>query len=143
MSSDRPWAIHRLGKKRIQEGAYVWKSLLKSGAVVINGTDAPVEPVSPIASFYASVSRRTLEGYPEGGYEWWEKMTREEALKSYTIAAAYGAFQEDIIGSIEIGKLADFAVLSRDIMKVPEEQILGTEILYTIVNGQIAYQAKP
>ena len=143
MSSDRPWAIHRLGKKRIQEGAYVWKSLLKSGAVVINGTDAPVEPVSPIASFYSSVSRKTLEGDPEGGYEWWEKMTRGEALKSYTLAAAYGAFEEDIKGSIEVGKLADFAVLSRDIMTIPEDQILGAKIIYTIVNGEIAYQARP
>ncbi|MBH31676.1 MAG: amidohydrolase [Candidatus Marinimicrobia bacterium] len=143
MSSDRPWAIDRLGEKRIQEGAYVWKSLLKSGAVVINGTDAPVEPVSPIASFYASVSRKTLKGEPVGGYEAWEKMTRGEALKSYTLAAAYGAFEENIKGSIEAGKLADFTVLSRDIMTVPENQILGTKILYTIVNGEIAYQAKP
>ncbi len=142
MSSDRPWAIERLGEKRIQEGAYLWKSLIKSGAVVINGTDAPVEPVSPISSFYASVSRKTLKGKPEGGYESWEKMTRLEALKSYTLAAAYGAFEEDIKGSIEVGKLADFTVLSRDIMTVSEDQILGTKILYTIVNGKIEYQAK-
>jgi predicted amidohydrolase YtcJ len=141
MSSDRPWAIQRLGEKRIKEGAYVWKSLLKSGAVVINGTDAPVEPVSPLASFYASVSRKTLKGQPKGGYESWEKMTRGEALKSYTLAAAYGAFEEDIKGSIEVGKLADFAVLSRDIMTVPDDQILGTEVLYTIVDGKIAYKA--
>lgn len=140
MSSDRPWAIHRLGLARIQEGAYVWKKLLESGAVVINGTDAPVEPISPIASFYASVSRKTLKKEPEGGYEPSQRMSREEALRSYTLDAAYGAFEEDIKGSIEVGKLADFTVFSKDIMTVPEGEILDTEILYTILNGKVAYQ---
>ncbi|MBT31247.1 MAG: amidohydrolase [Thalassobius sp.] len=140
MSSDRPWAIERLGKERIEEGAYVWKKLLESGAKVINGTDAPVEPVNPIASFYASVSRKTLKGEPEGGYEPSQKMTREEALRSYTLDAAYGAFEEDIKGSIELGKLADFTVYSQDIMEVPEDQLLDTEIEYTIVGGEVAYK---
>tara|TARA_B100002003_G_scaffold112439_1_gene103990 strand:- start:1228 stop:2964 length:1737 start_codon:yes stop_codon:yes gene_type:complete len=142
MSSDRPWAINRLGKKRIEEGAYVWKNLLKSGAVVINGTDVPVEPISPIESFYASVTRKTLDGYPPDGYEPWQKMTRGEALKSYTLASAYGAFEEDFKGSIKVGKVADFTVLSRDIMTVPDGAILGTKILYTIVNGKIEYKAE-
>ena len=110
MASDRPWAIDRLGKLRIVQGAYVWKKLLDSGAKIINGTDAPVEPVSPIASFYASVSRQTLMGQPEGGYEPDQKMSRAEALQSYTLDAAYGAFEEDIKGSIEKGKRADFTV---------------------------------
>ena len=142
MSSDRPWAINRLGKKRIEEGAYVWRNLLKSGAVVINGTDVPVEPISPIESFYASVTRKTLEGDPPDGYEPWQKMTRGEALKSYTLAAAYGAFEEDFKGSIKVGKVADLTILSRDIMTVPDDAILGTKILYTIVNGKIEYKAE-
>ena len=139
MSSDRPWAIDRLGKKRIEEGAYVWRKLIDSGAVVINGTDVPVEPISPIECFYASVTRRTLEGEPPGGYEPHQKMVRQEALKSYTLSAAYGAFEEDLKGSIEVGKVADFAVLSQDMMTVDEDAILDTEILYTIVNGKIEY----
>ena len=142
LSSDRPWAINRLGEKRIKEGAYVWKNLLKSGAVVINGTDVPVEPISPIESFYASVTRKTLKGEPAGGYEPWQKMTRVEALKSYTLSAAYGAFEENFKGSIKVGKVADFTVLSRDIMTVPDDFILGTKIIYTIVNGKIEYKAE-
>ena len=87
LSSDRPWAIDRLGEKRIIDGAYVWQSLFKTGARIANGTDAPVEPVDPIPSFYASVTRKTLQGLPEGGYEGEQKMTREQALKSYTLEA--------------------------------------------------------
>jgi predicted amidohydrolase YtcJ len=139
MSSDRPWAIDRLGEKRIIAGAYVWQDLLKSGAQIVNGTDAPVEPVNPIPSFYASVTRKTLKGQPPGGYEPAQKMTREQALKSYTLDAAYGAFEEDIKGSIEVGKYADFAVLDQDIMKIPEDQILTSKVLMTIVNGHVVY----
>ncbi len=140
MSSDRPWAIDRLGEKRIKEGAYMWQSLLKSGAKVINGTDAPVEPINPIASFYASVTRKTLKGEPEGGYEPEEKMSREQALTSYTLDAAYGAFEEGIKGSIEVGKLADFTVFSQDIMKVDEKDLLKTEVVMTIVGGEVVYK---
>jgi predicted amidohydrolase YtcJ len=142
MSSDRPWAIDRLGQQRIEDGAYVWQKLLQSGAKVINGTDAPVEPVSPIASFYASVTRQTLAGTPKGGYEPSQKMTREQALKSYTLDAAYGGFQEDSKGSIEVGKLADFTVLSQDMMTVPDNEILNTGIVYTIVGGDIKYSGE-
>jgi predicted amidohydrolase YtcJ len=140
MSSDRPWAIDRLGEKRIVEGAYMWQSLLKSGAKIVNGTDAPVEPVDPIPSFYASVSRRTLKGEPEGGYEPAEKMTREQALRSYTLDAAYGAFQEKQLGSIEKGKFADFTILTQDIMEVAEDQILNTKVAMTIVGGKVVYE---
>lgn len=140
LSSDRPWAIHRLGQQRIEEGAYVWQKLIKSGAYVINGTDAPVEPVNPIHCFYASVSRKTLEGKPPGGYEPDQKMTREQALRSYTLDAAYGAFEESLKGSIEKGKLADFTVFDKDIMKIPEAEILQTNVVMTIVGGEIVYQ---
>ena len=142
LSSDRPWAIDRLGEKRIKEGAYMWQSLLKSGATIVNGTDAPVEPITPIASFYASVSRKTLKGEPEGGYEPEEKLTREQALRSYTLDAAYGAFEENIKGSIQVGKLADFTVFSQDIMTVPETELLKTEVMMTIVGGKILYTKK-
>ena len=141
MSSDRPWAINRLGQKRIEESAYVWRDLINYGAVLINGSDVPVEPIDPIASFYASTTRKTLKGLPDIGYEPKQKMTRIEALKSYTINAAYGAFEDQIKGSIEIGKYADFTVFSQNLITIPEEKILDTKVLYTIVNGVVEYQA--
>lgn len=140
MSSDRPWAIDRLGEKRIVEGAYMWQSLLKSGAKIVNGTDAPVEPVNPIPSFYASIARKTLKGQPEGGYEPNEKMTRDQALRSYTLDAAFGAFQEKQLGSIEPGKFADFTILTQDIMEIAEDEVLKTEVAMTIVGGKIVYE---
>jgi len=139
LSSDRPWAINRLGEQRIVEGAYVWQKLLKSGAVVINGTDAPVEPVNPIDCFYASVTRKTLKGVPPGGYEPEQKMKREQALRSYTLSAAFGAFEENIKGSIDPGKYADFTVFDLDIMTIPEDDLLKTKVLMTIVNGEVVY----
>ena len=142
LSSDRPWAIERLGEKRIKEGAYMWQSLLKSGAKVVNGTDVPVEPINPISSFFSSVTRQTLQGQPAGGYESEEKMTRAQALKSYTIDAAFGAFEENIKGSIAAGKLADFTVFSKDIMTVADDQILGTEVSMTILGGKVLYEKK-
>jgi hypothetical protein len=142
MSSDRPWAIDRLGEKRIKEGAYMWQSLLRSGAKIVNGTDAPVEPLNPLACFYASVTRMTLKGEPAGGYEPAEKMTRVQALRSYTLDAAYGAFEENIKGTIEKGKLADFTVISADIMNVPEMEILKTEVVMTIVGGKVVFEKK-
>ena len=140
MSSDRPWAIERLGEQRIADGAYMWQELLKSGARIVNGTDAPVEPLNPIPSFYASVTRKTLQGLPEGGYEPGQKMTREQALRSYTLDAAFGAFEEKSKGSVEPGKLADFTVLTRDLMTIPENQILQTEVSMTILGGKVVYQ---
>ena len=139
LSSDRPWAIDRLGAKRIKEGAYMWQALLQSGIPIVNGTDVPVEPLNPIASFYASVSRKTLKGMPEGGYEPEQKMTREQALRSYTLDAAYGAFEEDIKGSIAAGKLADFTVYNQDLMTIDEGQLLDTEVVMTIFGGEVVY----
>lgn len=136
-TSDGPWVPRRLGDKRTAEGAYVWQKLLRSGAVIANGTDAPVEDVNPIASFYASVSRRLPDGsvfHPE------QRMSREEALRSYTIDAAYAAFEEASKGSLQAGKLADVTVLSRDVMSVPEAEIPGTEVVYTILGGKVVYR---
>ncbi len=136
-TSDGPWVLKRLGEKRAREGAYMWRELLDTGAVICNGTDAPVEDVDPIPSFHASVTRRMPNGelfYPA------QKMTREEALRSYTLDAAYASFQEDLLGSLAPGKLADLVVLSQDIMTVPDDRILDTEVLFTIVGGKVLYQ---
>ena len=136
-TSDGPWVFKRLGEKRAEEGAYVWQKLMKTGAILCNGTDAPVEDVDPIACYYATVSRMTWEGsvfYPD------QRMSRMEALRSYTINGAYAAFQEDILGSLAKGKLADITVLSKDIMTIAVEEIPATEVLYTIVGGKVAYQ---
>ena len=136
-TSDGPWVPDRLGERRTAEGAYMWRALLDSGAVVTNGTDAPVEDVDPIASFHAAVSRRLANG--EVFHED-QRMTREEALRSYTIDAAWAAFEEESKGSLEVGKFADLTVLSRDIMTVPEDEIPGTRVVYTIVGGEVAYR---
>ena len=138
-TSDAPYVLLRLGAKRAEEGAYVWQKLMKSGAIVGNGTDAPVEDVSPLASFYASVSRKLKDGsvfYPD------QRMSREEALRSYTWNNAYAAFEEKVKGSLEAGKLADITVLSRDIMTIPEDQIMSTDVVYTIVGGKVAYEQR-
>ena len=142
MSSDRPWAIERLDSQRIAEGAYPWKSLLETGAKVINGTDAPVEPINPVECFYASIARKTLDKQPPKGYEPYQRMSREEALRSYTLDAAYGAKEEDIKGSIEPGKFADFTIFSKNIMEIPEDEILDITVDYTIIGGEIVYQRK-
>ncbi len=136
-TSDAPWVIPRLGQQRSREGAYVWQSLMRTGAIVANGTDAPVEDVSPIASYYASVSRKTKDGsvfFPE------QRMSRMEALRSYTINGAYAAFEEELKGSLTPGKLADITVLSKDILTIPEDEIPTTEVVYTIVGGKVAYR---
>lgn len=136
-TSDAPFVIARLGEKRAREGAYVWQKLMKSGAIVTNGTDAPVEDVSPIASFYATVSRKANDASVFFGDQ---RMSRMEALKSYTINGAYAAFQEESIGSIKVGKYADLVVLSKDILTVPEDQIPTAEVAYTIVGGKVRYK---
>ncbi len=136
-TSDGPWIEAKLGLTRAGEGAYVWRDLLDSGAVIVNGTDAPVEDLDPIPSYYASVSRRMANGRT---LSLEQRMTRMEALRSYTIDAAYGAFEEDLKGSLEVGKLADVTVLSQNITTVDEEAILDTEVLYTIVGGEVVYR---
>jgi predicted amidohydrolase YtcJ len=136
-TSDAPWVPRRLGQQRAAETSYRWQDLWRSGAVVTNGTDAPVEDVDPIASFWASISRRLPDG---GTFDPDQRMTREQALRSYTINNAFAAFEEDIKGSITPGKLADLVVLSKDIMTVPEDEVLGARVLYTIVGGRVLYE---
>jgi len=135
-TSDGPWLPKRLGQKRAGEISYVWRSLIDSGAVVTNGTDAPVEDIDPIASFHASVARQMANGeyfHPE------QSMTRAEALRSYTIDNAYAAFEEHLKGSITPGKLADITVISKDIMTIPLDEIPTAKVDYTIIGGKIAY----
>jgi len=136
-TSDAPYVPARLGAKRSEEGAYVWQKLMKSGAVVSNGTDAPVEDVDPIASFHSTVSRKLADGrvfYPD------QRMSRLEALKSYTINGAYAAFEEGTKGSLKPGKYADMVVISKNIMTIPEDQIPTAEVTYTIVGGKVRYK---
>jgi predicted amidohydrolase YtcJ len=112
--------------------------MFQSGAVVINGTDPPVEDIDPIANFYCSVSRKMGDGsifFPE------QRMTRQQALESYTINPAYAAFEEDIKGTLTPGKLADITVFSKDIMTIPEEEILSTAVTYTIIGGKIKFDS--
>ncbi len=140
MSSDRPWAINRLGEERIKSGAYIWRELLDAGVAVANGTDVPVEPINPLANFYAAITRKTLAGTPDQGFEPAQRMTRQEALSSLTLWNAYAAFQEDEVGSIAVGKFADMTVLSQDIMTIDEAAILDTEVAMTMIGGDILYK---
>lgn len=137
--SDGPWVPEKLGDERARTGAYVWRSLLDSGAVVTNGTDAPVEDVDPIASFHATVTRELPDGsrfYPE------EALTREEALYSYTMANAFAAFEEDLKGSLAPGKYADIVVLTKDILSVPEDEIREARPALTIVGGKVVHRTE-
>jgi len=137
-TSDAPWVEPRLGAERAEEGAYVWQKLMQSGAVVTNGTDAPVEDVDPLASYYATVTRRTNTGTVFYGDQ---AMSRIEALRSYTINNAYAAFEEDVKGTLTVGKLADVTVLTKDITTIPAEEIKQTKVAYTIVGGKVVYKA--
>ncbi len=136
-TSDAPFVERRLGRKRTKFGAYVWRSLIENGAIICNGTDSPVEDIDPIPNIYASVTRKTKEGpefYPG------QKMNRLEALKSYTINGAYAAFEENLKGSLEIGKLADITVLSKNILTIPADEILDAKVMMTIVGGKILFR---
>lgn len=136
-TSDAPYVLARLGAGRAEEGAYPWQKLMKSGAIIANGTDVPVERIDPMASFHASVSRKTKDGSVFYGDQ---KMTRAEALKSYTWNGAFAAKEESLKGSLAVGKLADITVLSKDIMTVPEDEIPSTRVIYTIVGGKVAFK---
>ncbi len=140
-TSDAPFVVKRLGEERARTGAYPWRSLLDAGAIIANGTDAPVEDVSALESFYASVTRRRhqpkdtgLELFPE------QKMTREEAIKSYTLSCAYAAFEEEWKGSLSPGKVADIVILSKDLLTCADEEILQTQVEMTMVGGVVKFK---
>ncbi|MCB9285658.1 MAG: amidohydrolase [Lewinellaceae bacterium] len=137
-TSDAPFVVSRLGEDRARLGAYAWRSLLDQGVIIANGTDAPVEDVDPIKNFYASVTRKRENGGPAFFPE--QRMTRQEALYSYTLGNAYAGFEEDLKGTLEYGKLADLVVLSKDLLTCTDEEILQTKVLVTMVGGKVKYQ---
>lgn len=137
-TSDAPFVVKRLGEWRARTGAYAWKSLLENGVVIVNGTDVPVEDIDPVTNFYSSVTRSRLDNGMRFFVD--QKMSREQALRSMTIDAAYGAFEEDIKGSIETGKLADFTILDTNWLTCEDDDIPNTKIMYTIVGGEIKYK---
>ena len=139
-TSDMPWAIRRLGPERIK-GAYAWRSLLRQGSIIPGGSDFPVESPNPLWGFYAAVTRQDKDGLPETGWNPGERMTREEALKSYTLWGAFAGFQEREKGTLEPGKWADMVVLTDDIMKIDPPKILTTRVEKTIIAGEVVYDA--
>ncbi|MER3523646.1 MAG: amidohydrolase [Ignavibacteria bacterium] len=141
-TSDMPWAEDRLGPERVK-GAYAWRSLLETGSIIAGGSDFPVESPNPLFGFYAAITRQDHEGKPEGGWHPEQRMQRVEALKAFTLWAAYAAFEEQQRGSLEVGKLADIVVLSNDIMKCEPRDILKTTVEFTILGGDIVYADTP
>jgi predicted amidohydrolase YtcJ len=138
-TSDMYWAEARLGPERIK-GAYAYKTLLGQNGWIINGTDFPIEEINPLLTFYASVARMSVDGYPEGGFQVEEALSREEALKSMTIWAAKGSFEEELKGSIEPGKIADFVILDKDIMKIDIKEVPQVNVLKTYLNGELVFE---
>jgi predicted amidohydrolase YtcJ len=138
---DLHFAPSRLGIARLG-GAYAWQSFIKSGSIVPGGSDAPVERGEPMIEFYAAVARKDLKGFSGEGWHPEEAVSREQALRMFTVWPAYAAFEEKLRGSIEPGKLADFTVLSADIMKIPETEILKTRCMMTVIGGEIVYEGK-
>jgi predicted amidohydrolase YtcJ len=136
--SDLFFAPSRLGMDRLV-GAYAWQSFLKSGAIICGGSDASVERGEPMIEFYAAVARKSVKGFSSEGWHPEEAVSREQALKMFTIWPAYAAFEDNDKGSIESGKLADFTVLSSDIMKIPEPEILNTRCIMAVIGGQIVF----
>ena len=140
-TSDMYWAEQRLGGGRLY-GAYAWRALLNTGVVIPDGSDFPVEGVNPLRSFHSAISRQDENNWPPDGWHPEEKMTRQEALRAMTIWPAYAAFQESEMGSLTPGKYADFVVLDRDIMRIPEGDILGTQVMATYIAGKAVYERK-
>jgi predicted amidohydrolase YtcJ len=138
-TTDMKWIEDRVGKERCQY-AYAWRTMLDAGLRIPGGSDAPVEPVQPLPGIYSAVTRQDFEGWPEGGWHPEQRVSREEALRMFTIDAAYSVFEEDIKGSITPGKLADIVVLSKDIMTIPAPEILETEVLMTIFGGKVVFE---
>jgi predicted amidohydrolase YtcJ len=141
-TSDMPWVPARIGPGRTAEGAYVWQRLMKGGVVVANGSDFPVEEPNPMLGFYAAVTRQDPSGQPPAGWMPEERMSREEALKSFTWNAAYASHAEKDLGSLEVGKLADMVILDQNIMTIEPKEILATRVLFTIVGGDVTYEKK-
>jgi len=140
-TSDMYWADERLGEERIKH-AYAYQDLLDQNGWIVNGTDFPVEDISPIKTFYAAVARQDAEGWPEGGFQMENAISREDALRSITIWPAKGSFEEDFKGSIEAGKVADFVILTEDIMQINNEDLLSVDVFATFVEGEEVFRRK-
>lgn len=139
-TTDMRFCEQRVGIER-SKGAYAWRTLLSNGAHLAFGTDWPVEPLDPMRGLYSAVTRKNIEfDYPENGWFPEQKLTMAEAIKAYTIGSAYASFEEDIKGSLEVGKLADIVVLSKDVFDIAPKEILATEVLFTILGGKIVYK---
>ncbi len=136
---DLHFAPSRLGMKRL-EGAYAWKSFINSGSIIAGGSDAPVERGEPMIEFYAAVARKDQKGFTGEGWHPEQAVTRDEALKMFTLWSAYAAFEDDVKGSIEVGKYGDLTVLSADIMKIPEPEILKTRAVMTVIGGEVVFE---
>jgi predicted amidohydrolase YtcJ len=139
-TSDMPWVPDRIGAGRVG-GAYAWRSLMDAGSRIPGGSDYPVEPIDPLLGIYAAVSRQRLDGTPAGGWAPEQRLTIEEAVRAYTIDAAWASGMEDERGSIEKGKLADLTILGSDIMKADPGEIPGIAIIATVIAGKIEYRA--
>lgn len=139
-TSDMNMAEDRIGKERM-EGAYAWQTFLKQGTVVASGSDFPVENVNPFFGLYSAITRQDHQGEPEGGWYPKERMTREQAFRSFTLSGAYAAHQEDVLGSLEPGKWADFIIIDRNIFEIPAMEIWQTNVLETWVAGEKVYDA--
>jgi predicted amidohydrolase YtcJ len=140
-TSDMYWAAQRLGKDH-EKGAYAYKQLLDQNGWIPLGTDFPVEDINPMNTFYAAVVRKDAKGFPEGGYQFENALSRQETLRGMTIWAAKGSFEENEKGSLEVGKFADFIILNQDIMTVASEKLLATQVLKTFVGGEKVFEIK-
>ncbi len=138
---DLYFAPARLGRERLG-GAYAWRSLIDSGAIIVGGSDAPVERGEPMIEFYAAVARRALNGFSNADWHREQRVTRAEALKMFTLWPAFASFEEKERGSIEVGKVADFTVLSADIMEIPEAEILKTHCVMTVIAGEVVWEKR-
>ena len=139
-TSDMPWVAVRIGPERTAEGAYVWQKILKTGAVLANGSDFPVEEPNPMPGLYAAITRQDAAGNPPGGWMPDQRLSRAEALKSFTWSAAYAAHAEQDLGAIELGKYGDRLLIDRDVMTVEPARIPGTSVLLTVIGGEIGYE---
>jgi predicted amidohydrolase YtcJ len=141
-TSDMPWVPARIGPARTEEGAYVWQRLMKSGVVLANGSDFPVEEPNPMLGLYAAITRQDPSGHPPGGWMPGERMSRDEMLKSFTWNAAYASHSENDLGSLEVGKLADMVLLDKNVMTAELKEILATQVVTTIIGGEVVYEKK-
>jgi predicted amidohydrolase YtcJ len=136
-----PWVPARVGPARTAEGAYVWQKLRAAGARLASGSDFPVEDPNPLLGFYAAITRQAADGTPADGWAPDQRLSRDEALRSFTLDAAYAAHQEARTGSLEAGKLADLVILSRDIMQISPREIPTTRVVVTISGGRVTHDA--